>query len=233
MGVREDLLVKQGGAGPGASVVGLWILGIVAILVFLPLVLEGFHALDGQFWGGVWRRQPRQLWGMVEVMVVMVVVGVDQVSHCHCVMAVSPRRVMLLAVGKEGIVDLRRGHLQLVVLTLAVQEAVELGQTAEGQRVRDRRLGIFRQLLCLVARVVTVAGDQEAREEGAKDKGHQNTRDEESVVDAVVGLLQLRRPPHTFKNRKREREKGTSVRAFFFFRLSQKKKEKMHFQELM
>lgn len=65
---------------------GLWFLGVVAILVLLPLVLEGFHALDGKFWGRVWCRQTRQLRGMVEVMVVRV----DQVSHCHCVMAVSP-----------------------------------------------------------------------------------------------------------------------------------------------
>lgn len=35
---------------------GLWLLGIVAILVLLPLVLEGFHALYGQLWGGVWCR---------------------------------------------------------------------------------------------------------------------------------------------------------------------------------
>lgn len=40
---------------------GLWFLGIVAVLVLLPLVLEGFHAFDGQFWGRVRRRQSRQL----------------------------------------------------------------------------------------------------------------------------------------------------------------------------
>lgn len=51
MGVREDLLMKQGRAGPGANVMGLWFLGIVAVLVLFPLVLEGFHALNGQFWG--------------------------------------------------------------------------------------------------------------------------------------------------------------------------------------
>lgn len=61
VGVREDLLVKQGGAGPGDNVVGLWFLGIVAILVLLPLVLEGFHALDRQLWGRVWCGQTRQL----------------------------------------------------------------------------------------------------------------------------------------------------------------------------
>lgn len=66
----------------------------------------------------------------------------------------------------------------------------------------DRGLGIFRQLLGLVACVVTVAGDQEAGEEGAEDKSHQNTSDEESVMDTVIGLLQLRWSPHTFKNRK-------------------------------
>lgn len=64
-----------------------------------------------------------------------------------------------------------------------------------------------------MARVVTVAGDQEAREEGAKNKGHQNTSDQESIMDTVIGLLQLWRPPHTFRTEK-NREKGTSVRAF-------------------
>lgn len=53
-----------------------------------------------------------------------------------------------------------------------------------------------------MACVVTVTGNQEAREEGAKDEGHQNTSDQKSVVDTVIGLLQLWRPPHTFKNRK-------------------------------
>lgn len=130
-------------------------------------------------------------------------VGVDQVSHCHSVVvAVSPRRMMLLAVGEKGVVDLWRRHLQLLVFTLAVQEAVELSQTAKGQGVRDRGLGIFRQLLGLVARVVTVAGNQEAREEGAKDKGHQNTSDQESIMDAVIGLLQLWWSPHAFKTEK-------------------------------
>lgn len=76
-------------------------------------------------------------------MVKVVMVGVNQVSHCHSMMAISPRWVMLLAVGKERIVDLWRGHLQLVVLTLAVQEAIELGQAAEGQGVWDWGLGIF------------------------------------------------------------------------------------------
>lgn len=41
-------------------------------------------------------------------MVVVVVVGMDQVSHRHGVMAVSPRRMMLLAVGEERVVDLWR-----------------------------------------------------------------------------------------------------------------------------
>lgn len=66
----------------------------------------------------------------------------------------------------------------------------------------DWGLGIFRQLLGLVARVVTVAGDQEAREEGAKDEGHQNTSDQERIMDTVIGLLQLWRPPYTFKTEK-------------------------------
>lgn len=82
----------------------LWVLGIVAILILLPLVLESFHALDGQFWGRVWCRQTRELRGMVEV----VMVGMYQVSHGHSVMAVSPWLVMLLAVGKERVVDLWR-----------------------------------------------------------------------------------------------------------------------------
>lgn len=69
----------------------------------------------------------------------------------------------------------------------------------------DRGLGIFRQLLGLVACVVTVAGDQEAGEEGAEDKSHQNTSDEESVMDTVIGLLQLRWSPHTFKTEKIEK----------------------------
>ncbi len=107
---------------------------------------------------------------MVEV--VVVVVGVDQVSHCHSVMAISPWWVMLFTVGEERVVDLRRWYLQLVVLTLAIQEAIELGQATEGQGVWDGGLRIFWQLLGLVARVITVAGDQEAREEGTKDKGH-------------------------------------------------------------
>lgn len=84
---------------------GLGFLGIVAVLVLFPLVLEGFHALYGQLWGGVWCRQTRQLRGMVEVVVVM---GMDQVSHCHSVMVVSPWWVMILAAGEERVVDLWR-----------------------------------------------------------------------------------------------------------------------------
>lgn len=145
-------------------------------------------------------------------MVEVVVVGVDQVSHCHSMVVVSPWRVMLLAVGEERVVDLWWWHLQLVVLTLAVQEAIELSQTAEGQGVWDGSLRIFWQLLGLVACVVTVAGDQEAREEGAEDEGHQNTCDQKSIVDAVIGLLQLWRSPHTFKTEK-DWEKGPLVRA--------------------
>ena len=136
---------------------------------------------------------------MVEV--VVVVVGVDQIPHCHS-MVVPPCWVILLAVGKERVVDLWRRHLQLVILTLAVQEAVELGQTAEGQGVWDRGLRIFRQLLGLVSRVVTVAGHQEPREEGTKDKGHQNTSNQESIMDTVIGLLQLWWSPHTYKTEK-------------------------------
>lgn len=157
---------------------------------------------------------------MVEV---VVVVWVDQVSHCHSVMAISPWWVMLLAVGEERVVDLWRWYLQLVVLTLAVQEAIELGQATEGQGVWDRGLRIFWQLLGLVARVVTVAGDQEAREEGTKDKGDQNTSDQESIMDTVIGLLQLRWPPHTFRTEK-DWEKGTSVRAF----LTEPEEKKTH-----
>lgn len=73
----------------------------------------------------------------------VVVVWVDQVSHCHCVMSIPPWRVMLLAVGEERVVDLWRRHLKLVVLALAVQEAVEFGQAAQRQRMRDRGFGIF------------------------------------------------------------------------------------------
>lgn len=68
--------------------------------------------------------------------------------------------------------------------------------------MRDRGLGVFRQLLGLVACVITVAGDQEAREEGAKDKSDQNTSDQESIMDTVIGLLQLWWSPHTFKTEK-------------------------------
>lgn len=63
----------------------------------------------------------------------------------------------------------------------------------------DGGLWIFRQFLGLVSCVVAVAGNQETREKGAKDKGHQNTSDEKSVVHTVIGLLQLWRSPHTFK----------------------------------
>lgn len=76
--------------------------------------------------------------------------------------------------------------------------------------MRNRGLRIFRQLLGFVARVVTVAGDQEAREESAKDKGHQNTSNQESIVNTVIGLLQLWWPPYTFKTEK-DREKDNSV----------------------
>ncbi len=69
--------------------------------------------------------------------------------------------------------------------------------------MRDRGFRIFGQFLGFVTRVVAVAGDQKAREEGPKDKGHQNTGNQESVMDTVIGLLQLWRPPNTFK-----REKG-------------------------
>lgn len=36
----------------------------------------------------------------------VVVVGVDQISHCHSMVVVSPWQVMLLAVGEERVVDL-------------------------------------------------------------------------------------------------------------------------------
>lgn len=143
----------------------------------------------------------------------MVMVGVNQVSHCHSMMAVSSWRVMLLAVGKEGVVDLRGRHLHLVILTLAVQESVELGQATEGQGVGDRGLGVFGQLLGLVACVVTVAGDQEAGEEGAEDEGDQNTGDQESVMDTVIGLVQLWWTPHTFK-REKDREEVLELEPF-------------------
>lgn len=202
VGVGEDMLVKQGRTGPGANVMGFWFFSIVAVLVLLPLVLERFHALNWQLWGRVWCRKTRQLWGMVE----LVMVGVDQVSHCHSMMAISPRRVMLLTVGEERVVDLWSGHLQLVVLALAVQEAIELGQAAQRQSMWDWGFGIFRQLLGLVARVITVARDQETREEGTEDEGHQNTSNQESIVDAVGRLLQLWRSPHTLKQKKIEKK---------------------------
>lgn len=69
----------------------------------------------------------------------------------------------------------------------------------------DRGLRVFRQLLGLVARVVTVARDQETGEEGAKDKSDQNTGDQESIMDTVTGLLQLWRSPHTLKTEKIEK----------------------------
>lgn len=50
VGVGVNLLMDAR-AGPGpCGVVGLWLFGIVAILVLLPLVLKGLHALDGQLW---------------------------------------------------------------------------------------------------------------------------------------------------------------------------------------
>lgn len=183
----------------------LWFLGIVAVLILLPLVLECFHALNWQLWGRVWCRQTRQLWGMVE----LVMLGMDQVSHCHSMMTISPRWVMLLTVGEERVVDLGRWHLQLVVLTLAVQEAIELGQAAQWQSMRDWGFGVFRQLLGLVACVITVAWNQEAREEGTKDKGHQNTSNQKSIMDTRTGFVLLWRSPHTLKQMKRE--KGTPV----------------------
>lgn len=54
VGVREDLLVQQGRAGPGAHAVRPGLLGIVAVLVLLPLVPEGLHALYGKLGGGIW-----------------------------------------------------------------------------------------------------------------------------------------------------------------------------------
>lgn len=115
------------------------------------------------------------------------------------VVVVPPGPMVLLAAAEERVVDLRRGHLQLLVLALAVQEPVELGQAAEREGVGDGRLRVFGQLLALVAGVVAVAGHQETRQEGAEDEGHHNAGDEEGVVDAVVGLVQLRRTPHTLE----------------------------------
>lgn len=89
-------------------------------------------------------------------------------------------------------------------------------------------LWIFWQLLGLVAGVVAVAGDQEARQEGTQDKGHQNTSNQKSVVDTVIGLVQLWRPPHTFKIKK-EKEKGSLVQAFQIL----PRGKKAHFQDLI
>lgn len=217
MWVWEDLLVKQGRARPGTNVVGLGLLGIVAILVLLPLVLEGFHTFYGKLWGWVRCRQARQLRGMVKVVVVM---WMDLVSHCHPILMVSPWLVMLLAVSKERVVDLWWWHLHLVIFNLPIQEAIELSQTAERKGVWDGRFWIFRQLLCLVARVVAVARHQEAREKGTKDKCHQNASNQKSIVDAVIGFLQLWWSSHTFNTEKIEKR---HLKLEFFW-LSQQKK---------
>lgn len=50
--------------------------------------------------------------------------------------------------------------------------------------------------------MVAVAGDQETREEGTEDKGNHDTSDEECVVDAVVGLVEFRWPPYSFRRQK-------------------------------
>lgn len=57
--------MEQGRAWPGSHVVRLWFFSIVAVLVLLPLILEGLHALNGQLRGGVWCWQPRKIGGMV------------------------------------------------------------------------------------------------------------------------------------------------------------------------
>lgn len=129
-------------------------------------------------------------------------VRVNQISHCHSMVDISPGCVMLLAVGEKRIVDFWRRQL-LVLLTLAVQETIELCQTAERQRMWDRGFGIFGQFLCLVACVVTVARDQKSRDKGSKNKGHQNTSYQKGVMDTVIGPLQLWRSSHTFKTIKK------------------------------
>lgn len=54
--------------------------------------------------------------------------------------------------------------------------------------------------------MVAITGNEESGEESAKDERHQYTRNQQSVVNAVVGLICLGISPHSCRERERERE---------------------------
>lgn len=104
----------------------------------------------------------------------MVMVRMDKLRH-HTVVG-GPTRRMILPVLEERVVDLRGGNLQLLLFTLALQQAVQLGQAAQRQSMRDGSLRVLGKPLGLVDIVVAVTGDEEAGEKGAQDESHKHTR---------------------------------------------------------
>lgn len=115
---------------------------------------------------------------------------VNEISHAM-VPVVSPGRV-LFPIAKKRVVDFGRRHIKLVLFALALQQTIQLGQTAKRQGVGDGHLRVLGQPLGLAHVVVAVARDQEARQERAQDERHEHAGDEEGVVNAVVGFLHLR-----------------------------------------
>lgn len=82
---------------------------------------------------------------------------------------------MILPILEEGVIELWRRYLQLLILALVFQKAIQLGQTTQRQSMRDGSLRVLGQSLSLVYIVVTVTRDKEAREEGTQDKRHKHT----------------------------------------------------------
>lgn len=95
-------------------------------------------------------------------------------------------------------------------LRLSVQQSVELGERAQRQGVRQRRLGVLPQPPRLQGgAAAAVTRHQEAGQDGAQEEGHQHAGDQQGEVDVGAGaLVRLRKMTNTWKTQEVGELKG-------------------------